>query len=279
MGLFRLSQILTMRCVIFVGCCVVGLLPGCVEQKPTIANVRLADALGMKPFGPTGGYPPGTVVAIEQNGLPIEVLPADWLQKQGKQQTLTEPKRLGVIEYDVKDNFLAQLDGRNAGIEAVSLRAALKDVNSFTMRIEDARTSRVAEGPMAFIQWFNRLDPLNVNDLCLLRDIDTAADGRTLFYIHEVLEITNGVYQTKWNRDLDANAKATFESLMTLSGKLTWASDGMARIEITEGAPVLVAYKATEVRHNSLAIQRGLASGDIRRALAIETAPCGPRQP
>jgi hypothetical protein len=233
----------------------------------------------MKPFGPTGGYPPGTVVAIEENGLPIEVLPANWLQQQGKGETLTEPKNIGRIQYDVKGNFLAQLYGRTAGIEAVGLSTALTDVNSFSLLITSAKTSKVTNGPMPFITWFNRLDPLNPDDLCVLRDVATAASGRQLFYIHEVLEITKGEYQTKWNRDLDASAKATFESLMALSGRLTWATDGMAKIEITEDAPVLAAYKATEVRHNSLAIQRALTSSDIRSTLAIEARPCRPRQP
>lgn len=279
MGSFHLSQFIAIRCVIFIGCCAVGLLPGCAERNLTAGAVRVADALGMKPFGPTGGYPPGTVVAIEENGLPIEVLPANWLQQQGKGETLTEPKNIGRIQYDVKGNFLAQLNGRTAGIEAVGLSTALTDVNSFSLLITSAKTSKVTNGPMPFITWFNRLDPLNPDDLCVLRDVATAASGRQLFYIHEVLEITKGEYQTKWNRDLDASAKATFESLMALSGRLTWATDGMAKIEITEDTPVLAAYKATEVRHNSLAIQRALTSSDIRSTLAIEARPCRPRQP
>lgn len=132
---------------------------------------------------------------------------------------------------------------------------------------------------MPFIQWFNRLNPLKAEDGCILRDVVSAADGRQLFYIHEVLEITKGEYQTQWNHDLDASAKATFESLMALSGRLTWATDGLARIEITEETPVLVAYKATEVEHNTVAIQRTLTSQDIRKTLAIEIPPCSPIQP
>ena len=84
MGLFWLSRVIATRCVIFIGCCAVGLLPGCAERNLTAGAVRLADTLGMKPFGPTGGYPPGAVVAIEENGLPIEVLPANWLREHVK---------------------------------------------------------------------------------------------------------------------------------------------------------------------------------------------------
>lgn len=279
MGSFLLSQFIAIRCFIFIGCCAVGISPGCTERHLTASAARVAETLGMKPFGPTGGYPPGTVVAIEENGLPIEVLSANWLREQGKEKTVTEPKNIGRIQYDVKGNFLAELNARNAGIDAVGLSTTLTDMNSFSLLITSAKTSKITNGPMPFIAWFNRLDPVKPDDLCILRDVATAAQGRRLFYVHEVLEITRGEYQTKWNRDLDASAKATFESLMALSGNLTWATDGMARIEITEDTPVFAAYKATEIHHNSLAIQRALTSADIRSTLAIEARPCGRRQP
>lgn len=237
------SYVIVMLGLVFQGC------------SPTLRHgtTELAMHLGMEAFGPGGGYPLGTLVAIDQNGLPELVIPNDWLVKQG--QVREKSELIGILPNMVIDTRAQFQQSLSTGIIAtvpVEAKQALNDVNGFVIHIKKARRNWLTRGPMAFIDWVARLDPTKPKDACILQRIHLARRGRQLYYIYEVVELQQGHYEAVWNRHLSLSTKAVFEQLMAPVGEVSWATDGRANVVIPSGASVMVAYKAHPVSNENL---------------------------
>lgn len=238
-------------------CCILMIL-GLVFQgcSPSLryGTTELAGHLGMEAFGPAGGYPLGTLVAMDdENDLPEAVIPRDWLVTQGQMRVTSEPiSSLPNMVIDTRTQFQQSL--RTGSIAAVPVEAkqALNDVSGFVIHINKARRNWLTMGPMAFIDWVAKLDPSKPKDACILHKIHLARRGRQLHYIYEVVEVQEGHYEVTWNRNLSVSAKAVFEQLMAPVGSVNWTADGRATILIPKGASIMVAYKAHHVPNEAL---------------------------
>lgn len=216
-------------------------------------TTELATHLGMEAFGPGGGYPLGTLVAIHQNGLPELVIPNDWLVTHG--QTKEKSESIGSLPnmvIDTRTQFQQSLHAGSVAGVPVEAKLALNDVGGFVIHINKARRNWLTSGPMAFIDWIAKLDPTKPKDACTLQKIHLARRGRQLHYIYEVVEVQEGHYEATWNRNLSVSAKAVFEQLMAPVGSVNWTSNGRATILIPKGASIMVAYKAHHVPNEAL---------------------------
>ena len=232
----------TLSSLIILGCVSYGC--GSLRDGPT----ELARHLGMKPFGPGGGYPLGTLVAVDENGLPDLVIPNTWLVKQGQLKERSQPiSDLPNMVINTKTEFQQSLNtGRIAGAP-MEAKQALNDVSGFEVHISKARRNWFKMGPMALIDWLTSLDRTRQKDACILEKIHLAGQGRQLHYIYEVVEVQQGRYEATWNRHLTLSAKTVFEELMGPVGTVTWSTDGRAIVLIPSGANVMVAYKSAPV--------------------------------
>lgn len=93
-------------------------------------TTELSRHLGMEAFGPGGGYPLGTLVAIHENGFPEAVIPNDWLVKQGQVREQSEPLgSLPNMVIDTRTQFQQSLNVGSMARVPVEAKQALNDVS------------------------------------------------------------------------------------------------------------------------------------------------------
>lgn len=241
------------RLIIILACAMtMAVIPACTPSLRH-GTTELATHLGMEAFGPGGGYPLGTLVAIHQNGLPELVIPNDWLVTHGQIRERSESiGSLPNMVIDTRTQFQQSLHAGSVAGVPVEAKLALNDVGGFVIHINKARRNWLTTGPMGFIDWIATLDPTKPKDACILQKIHLARRGRQLYYIYEVVELQQGHYEAVWNRNLSLSTKAVFEQLMAPVGKVSWSTDGHANVVIPSGASVMVAYKAHPVPNGAL---------------------------
>ena len=97
------------------------------------------------------------------------------------------------------------------------------------------------------MEWLYDLNLQDENDYRTLKLIYETHEGERKYLITEVIEIINSESSIVWDKDLNAEAKASFLSLIGGQGGINWTNEGNAQIGVTEDSPILAAYKYYEI--------------------------------
>ena len=96
---------------------------------------------------------------------------------------------------------------------------------------------------MEFDSWRRRLNPNSTSDRVILEQLVTLHKNEKKYMIVEAIRLVEATYTAEWSSELDAEAKAGFESLLGITSNINWSDNRKMTVKVTGDTDIMVAFK------------------------------------
>jgi len=213
------------------------LISGC----QAITNPKKPDLpMGLKPFSDLGGYSPGDIVFIGNDGYPYGCVPAHKSAQYGKNKQLANPEELTNREYEITNAFRGTVEAiASRGDISGATKDQLTRLASLKLRIDEATREYLEDGTSAFSSFMLNQQPRNLRSFSA--QIVDSCGMEEVSLILEVLKVVRGSYIAEWSAELDLHAKV--EALQILGGEIQGNWDNDRKVRIVTTRPVALGYR------------------------------------
>jgi len=232
----------------------VTFIVGCAATPIDDVGTESANIYGMSPFAPSGGYPLGSIIVLNEDGLPelsTEVVVLH--DVVGKKKTVSDPERFPPGFFQQTNQFRANLKAAlKHGDISASTESELSKVASFGIEIRDAERQFLDVGRAGLISWLYEFNLQEEKDYLALKGIYDTHEGQQKYLISEVMKVFDGTYVAEWDSKLGTGAKGEFLDLIKWQSHTTTTVGGKQLFEITPRKDSLVAYKRYALPMNKI---------------------------